>query len=888
MNKFLRKLDGVRDSIYYYDLKEFATSLGKDIGKIPFSIRALIENSLYHGGIEDAEKLLDWQDHIGESVEFLPTRIVCQDFTGVPCVVDIASLREAVQKQGVDVKKVNPVVPVDLVIDHSVQVDDYGRSNSLKINTAKEFERNQERYSFLKWAGKNFSNFRIIPPETGIIHQVNLEYLSKGIDQKQEKGLQLVAGETIFGTDSHTTMINALGVLGWGVGGIEAEAAMLGISSLVQIPEVVGVELTGQLDLGANATDLALTVTQKLREVNVVGKFVEYFGDGYKKLSIEDRATIANMAPEYGATCGFCPIDEATKDYLSLTGRVDSVLELFEAHALENSLFYSETPAPQYSQWIQIDLSTIRPSISGPKRPQDRSDIENFSRQIRASESSEVSQLPKQEEVQSPSKEEVPEISAGDVVLAAITSCTNTSNPYLMIQAGLLAKKSFEKGLTVHSRVKTSLAPGSKVATAYLEQLGLLPYLEKLGFQIVGYGCTTCIGNSGPLESGVTEVLEEKKIEVSSVLSGNRNFEGRIHPLIPSNYLTSPMMVVAFALFGNTVKDIFTEPLGTSEDGEAVYLNDVLPDHSEIKEAMEAVLSPQLFRKNYAHIMEENEDWNKIPVIESSTFEWEESSTYIKNPPYFDEDGKSALTDWKKMVVLAKLGDSVTTDHISPAGAIPLHSPAGIYLSEHGVRAELFNSYGARRGNHHIMMRGTLANVRVQNQLVSCTGGFTKNHLTGAVETIFETSEEYRNRGISSIVLAGKDYGMGSSRDWAAKGVQLLGVKAVIAESFERIHRSNLIMMGVVPLVYQNGETAETLGLTGEETFEIVLPEKLGLRETYKVIATDGSGKEKSFSVTGRIDSTIELEYFNEGGILKRVAKKIILEEKNGENTNAK
>uniref|UniRef100_UPI0035A1D36B aconitate hydratase AcnA n=1 Tax=Streptococcus ferus TaxID=1345 RepID=UPI0035A1D36B len=805
-----------------------------------------------------------------------PSRVILQDFTGVPVVVDLASMRDAIVAQGGNPDLINPEIPVDLVIDHSVQVDFFGTSEALEQNIELEFKRNNERYEFLKWAESSFENYRAVPPATGIIHQVNIEFLSDVIIEKDG----LLYPDSMFGTDSHTTMINGIGVLGWGVGGIEAEAAMLGEASYFPVPEVIGVRLIGQLPKVATATDLALKVTQVLRQENVVGKFVEYFGPGLGTLSLADRATVANMAPEYGATCGYFPIDAETLKYMELTNRSRQHIALTEAYAKQNHLFYNPDKEATYTKVVDIDLSTIKPSISGPKRPQDLIELENAKKEFQDSLVREAgvrgfgldpSEYEKEATV-SYGDEEVT-IKTGHVAIAAITSCTNTSNPYVLIAAGLLAKNAVERGLRVAKTVKTSLAPGSKVVTAYLQNSGLQTYLDQLGFNLVGYGCTTCIGNSGDLPAEVAQAIQEEDLLVSAVLSGNRNFEGRVNPLVKANFLASPPLVVAYALAGNMSIDLLTEPLGFDDKGEAVYLDDLMPTSDQVQTYIDRYVTSDLFKDEYAHVFSESAKWNQIPTEKSQNYHWNPSSTYIQNPPYFDtlanEDQPSALLD---LAVLAKFGDSVTTDHISPAGNIAKNSPAAKYLEDNGVDYQEFNSYGSRRGNHQVMMRGTFANIRIKNDLADGKiGGYTK--YKDQLLPIYEAAMRYKEANQGTLVLAGKDYGMGSSRDWAAKGASLLGVKAVLAESFERIHRSNLVMMGVLPLQYLEGENAETLGLTGYETYSIDLPEEPKVGALVRIMAKSDKGQ-KVFKALLRFDADADIRYYQNGGILPMVVRK--------------
>ncbi|MGM0126216.1 aconitate hydratase 1 [Enterococcus sp. AZ194] len=874
----------------YYELKKVTDSLDVAIDKLPYSIRILLESLIrQEDGLDITEETIQvlarWADQTATGeIPFKPTRVVLQDFTGVPAIVDLASMREAVVRLGGNPDQINPEIPVDLVVDHSVQVDYAGTPQALAANAKLEFERNYERYEFLKWAQNSFDNYRVVPPSTGIIHQVNIEFLSDVIVTKTVGEGKEIFPDSLVGTDSHTTMINGIGVLGWGVGGIEAEAGMLGEPSYFPIPEVIGVELKGALQVGATATDVAIRVTQLLREEKVVGKFVEFFGAGLKELSLADRATIANMAPEYGATCGFFPIDEETLTYMQLTGRDTKQVQLTETYAKANHLFYDETKVPSYTKILTVDLTTISTNLSGPKRPQDLIPVGEMAAQFVASVTAPegnqgfglpVEELDKQTTVVIENSERV--LGTGDLAIAAITSCTNTSNPYVMLAAGLLAKKAVECGLRVSPTVKTSLAPGSKVVTGYLEDAGLMPYLEALGFAVVGYGCTTCIGNSGPLSPEITEKIQESNLLVASVLSGNRNFEGRIHPLVKANYLASPPIVVAYALAGTVTKDLLNEPVGTNQKGQPVYLSDIWPEHAEIQNYVETYVTPSLFKKYYAEVFEANEDWNKIPTTSEALYNWDQESTYIANPPYFEEMSAKPIEiqTLHELTALAKFGDSVTTDHISPAGAIAMRSAAGSYLIDQGVVPKDFNSFGSRRGNHEVMMRGTFGNIRIKNQLaIGTEGSYTTHFPTGEVITIYEAAQRYKKEARGLIVLAGKDYGMGSSRDWAAKGTSLLGVKAVIAESFERIHRSNLVMMGVLPLQYRDGETAETLGLTGTEAFTIHLTPDVGIGELVKVSARKVTGECLEFMAKVRFDAQADIRYYQHQGILPMVIRK--------------
>ena len=882
MAEYLSDLNYKGNVYRYIDLKKASALLGGDIKKLPYSIRILFESVLRKEDGIDVTKdniysLMHYQakSPSGE-VPFKPSRVILQDFTGVPVVVDLASMRDAIVGQGGQADQINPEIPVDLVIDHSVQVDFYGCDTALEANMNQEFVRNNERYEFLKWAEKSFDNYRAVPPATGIIHQVNIEFLSDVIIEKDDQ----LYPDSMFGTDSHTTMINGIGVLGWGVGGIEAEAAMLGEASYFPVPEVIGVRLLGKLPKIATATDLALKVTQILRQENVVGKFVEFFGPGLSNLSLADRATVANMAPEYGATCGYFPIDEETLNYMRLTNRSEDHIELTRLYAQKNFLFYDEKVEPNYTKVVEIDLSSIVPSISGPKRPQDLIELTAAKEEFQASLVREAgvrgfgldeSELEKSAVVQFSDHEEI--IKTGHVAIAAITSCTNTSNPYVLMAAGLLAKKAVEKGLRVSKTVKTSLAPGSKVVTGYLKKSGLQSYLDQLGFNVVGYGCTTCIGNSGNLRPEVAQAITDTDLLASAVLSGNRNFEGRINPLVKANFLASPPLVVAYALAGNTNIDLTSEPLGYDQEGQPVYLMDLMPEHDLVADYVQKYVTRQLFEKEYAHVFDDNEKWNQIPTTSSQNYQWNQASTYIQNPPYFDGLADDlAIQPLKNLAVLAIFGDTVTTGHISPAGNIARNSPAASYLMEHGVDYQEFNSYGSRRGNHEVMMRGTFANIRIKNELADGKiGGYTD--YKGELLSIYEAAMRYKEEQIDTIVLAGKDYGMGSSRDWAAKGANLLGVKVVLAESFERIHRSNLVMMGILPLQYLEGEDADSLGLTGKEIFDINLPQDPQVGQLVDVVARKGA-EEIAFQARLRFDAEADIRYYENGGILPMVVRK--------------
>jgi aconitate hydratase len=850
------------------------------MSRLPFSTRILLENLLR---FEDGQKVSAADiEYVArgaagpdpKEISFMPARVLLQDFTGVPCVVDLAAMRDALAAMGADPSRANPLLPADLVIDHSVQVDQFGNAGAFDFNAMLEFQRNRERYILLRWGQTAFRNFRVVPPDTGIVHQVNLEYLASVVFRGESNGRASAYPDSLVGTDSHTTMVNGLGVLGWGVGGIEAEACMLGQPISMLLPPVVGFKLHGALPEGCTATDLVLTVTQLLRKKGVVGKFVEFFGEGLKVLSLADRATIANMAPEYGATMGFFPVDEETLNYLRFTNRDPHQVALVEAYTKEQGLFHSNaSPEAVYQEIVELDLSTVTTSMAGPKRPQDRVELpqvkKNFNDAFGAA-------AQKSAEVAVNSHKE--KISGGAVVIAAITSCTNTSNPSVMIAAGLLAKKAVERGLKSKPWVKTSLAPGSKVVKDYLQEAGLMPYLEALNFHLVGYGCTTCIGNSGPLPEPIAEGVQKENLVVAAVLSGNRNFEGRINALVKANYLASPPLVVAYALAGTVDVDLQNEPIGTGSDGKPVYLREIWPSTAEVQAAVRGAVHPQMFKQEYERAFDGDANWKGMQVPTGGIYIWDEDSTYIKRPPYFDHmvDPKTAIQDLHGMRVLALLGDSVTTDHISPAGSIQKDGPAGRYLISQGVQPKDFNSYGARRGNHEVMVRGTLANVRLRNQLAPGTeGGWTVHLPDGEQMSIYDASMKYQQEGVPLAILAGKEYGTGSSRDWAAKGVMLLGVKAVIAESFERIHRTNLVGMGVLPLQFLPGENVASLGLTGKEVLHIEgVREGLGGSGRAKV-RVSADGREKSFQVQLRVDTPQEVEYYRNGGILPYVLRQL-------------
>jgi aconitate hydratase len=865
------------------------------VARLPFSLKILLENLLRREDnafvkADDIRALAEWNAtaNVEKEISFMPARVLLQDFTGVPCVVDLAAMRDAVVTLGGNPDRVNPLRTVELVIDHSVQVDYFGRADAFALNAELEFSRNRERYAFLRWGQRAFNNFQVVPPDTGIVHQVNIERLARVVFSETVDGRTLAYPDTLVGTDSHTTMVNGLGVVGWGVGGIEAEAAMLGQPSSMLIPQVLGVRLTGGLPRGTTATDLVLTVTEVLRKVGVVGKFVEFFGEGLSALTIADRATLGNMCPEYGATVAIFPIDDMTLEYLKLTGRDAARVQLVEAYARAQGLFRTAgSPDAVYSQTIDIALDSIEPSLAGPKRPQDRvalnkakvafaAALPGMQMPAKGGGGTAVATAPSAVAV----ADAVGALDHGAVVIAAITSCTNTSNPSVMIAAGLLAKKAVEKGLVSKPWVKTSLAPGSKVVTEYLNAAGLSPYLDRLGFNLVGYGCTTCIGNSGPLPEEVSAVIREKNLVVSSVLSGNRNFEGRIQQEVRANYLASPPLVVAYALAGTITKDLTTESIGDGKDGLPVYLKDIWPTEQEIQQAMLSSVTAEMFGRSYAGVFTGDERWQGLAVPDGSRFAWEADSTYIRKPTFLDgmTMEPAAPQDITSARVLALLGDSVTTDHISPAGSIKADSPAGKYLVEKGVKPSDFNSYGARRGNHEVMMRGTFANVRLRNQMAPGTeGGWTRYQPGDQQMTIYDASVQYQAAGVPLLVIAGKEYGSGSSRDWAAKGTQLLGVKAVIAESFERIHRSNLVNMGVLPLEFKAGKTAASLKLTGAESYDLVgVANDLKPRGDLKVVATAADGTRCEFTATVRIDTPEELVSFRHGGILPYVVRQLV------------
>jgi aconitate hydratase len=875
------KLNVGAQSFDIHRLELLEKKISCQLAKLPFSLRILLENLLRceDGRFvrpDDIRALANWTPGAAEKeIAFMPARVLLQDFTGVPAVVDLATMREAIKRMGGNPRLINPLFPAELVIDHSVQVDSFGSANAFGLNAELEFQRNIERYAFLRWGQTAFQNFKVVPPDTGICHQVNLEYLARVVCAMPSGSRVEAYPDSVVGTDSHTTMVNALGVFGWGVGGIEAEAAMLGQPSSMLIPDVVGFRLHGKLSEGATATDLVLTVTEMLRKKGVVSKFVEFCGTGLSSLSVPDRATIANMAPEYGATMGFFPVDEETLAYLQFTARGAEQIALVEAYCKEQMLFRTDDMAdPIFSDKLELDLSTVEPTVAGPKRPQDRVSLRN----AKSSFTKVVEGTP-DKHVAVRNNGDSFDLSSGAVVIAAITSCTNTSNPSLMLGAGLLAKKAVERGLHVKPWVKTSLAPGSKVVTDYLDASGLTPYLEKLNFHLVGYGCTTCIGNSGPLPEAIGAAIKDNNLVAVAVLSGNRNFEGRIHPLVRANYLASPPLVVAYALAGRMDMDLTTESLGSDSAGNPVYLRDIWPTPQEIESTVRDSVTSEMYSKEYANVFEGDAHWQSMPVPEGDLYKWDPKSTYIKQPPFFENTPKTppALADIHSARVLAILGDSVTTDHISPAGSIPVDSPAGKYLIANGVKPHEFNSYGARRGNHEVMMRGTFANIRLRNQLAPGTEGCWTHFLPGNEKmTIYDAAVKYREDGVALVVLAGKEYGSGSSRDWAAKGTRLLGVRAVIAESYERIHRSNLVGMGVLPLEFKAGENRETLGLTGQEVFEIEGVASLSPKKAISVRAQSGDGSTKTFSVIARVDTPEEVSYYHHGGILQYVLRQML------------
>ncbi|MFC8734000.1 aconitate hydratase AcnA [Luteimicrobium sp. NPDC057192] len=894
------------------DYEIFRLSAVEGLARLPYSLKVLAENLLR---TEDGANIT--ADHVralagwdpdaqpDTEIQFTPARVIMQDFTGVPCVVDLATMREAVAELGGDAQRINPLAPAELVIDHSVQIDVFGTAGAFERNVDIEYDRNRERYQFLRWGQTAFDDFKVVPPGTGIVHQVNIEYLARTVMTREVDGVLRAYPDTCVGTDSHTTMVNGLGVLGWGVGGIEAEAAMLGQPVSMLIPRVVGFKLTGSIPAGVTATDVVLTITQQLRAHGVVGKFVEFYGEGVSQVPLANRATIGNMSPEFGSTAAIFPIDDITLDYLRLTGRSDEQVALVEAYTKEQGLWHDPSREPVFSEYLELDLATVVPSIAGPKRPQDRIELsrakEQFQRDLPVYAPEVGNGVDEAEEESFPASDSpaiassvtrlVPvtdtrgnsfELFHGAVAIASITSCTNTSNPSVMMAAGLLAKNAVEKGLTSKPWVKTSTAPGSQVVTGYYEKAGLWPYLDKLGFNLVGYGCTTCIGNSGPLDENVSAAVNEHDLAVVSVLSGNRNFEGRINPDVKMNYLASPPLVIAYALAGTMDFDFESDPLGRDADGKPIFLADIWPTADEVQAAIDSSIDRDMFTADYANVFAGDERWQGLPTPEGSVFEWEDSSTYVRKPPYFEGMGlePEPVSDIAGARVLAKLGDSVTTDHISPAGAIKPDSPAGRYLTEHGIERKDFNSYGSRRGNHEVMIRGTFANIRLKNQLLDgVEGGFTYNFVKGAQDTIYDAAQDYAAQGTPLVILGGKEYGSGSSRDWAAKGTALLGVKAVITESFERIHRSNLIGMGVLPLQFPEGEDAGSLGLDGTETFDIAGITALNegsTPRTVHVTATKGDGTTVEFDAVVRIDTPGEADYYRNGGILQYVLRSLV------------
>ena len=886
--KAKKTLKSAQGSVIYYDLQQMEKLGIAKLTPLPFSIRVLLENALrnYDGNIVTEDDVLmaaHWDPKKLPDVEFpfMPSRVLLQDFTGVPAVVDLASMRAAMERMGGDPARINPQVPADLVIDHSVQVDYFGPAQAFRLNVEKEFERNKERYALLRWAQRAFKNFRVVPPGTGIVHQVNLEYLARVIDVRKGNDGTVAFPDTLVGTDSHTTMVNGLSVVGFGVGGIEAEAVLLNQPYYMLLPEVVGFKFVGQLKEGATATDLVLRVTEMLRKKGVVGKFVEYYGTGLSNLPLPDRATIANMAPEYGATVGFFPLDNETLVYLKGTGRPAASVDLVEKYAKAQGIFRTDdTPDPQYSDTLELNLADVEPSLAGPRRPQDRVTLKEMKKSF-------ATALTKVYGKTSSSKVDVKfnghseAIDHGAVVIAAITSCTNTSNPSVMIGAGLLAKKAVEKGLKAKPWVKTSLAPGSRVVMDYLDNADLTRYLNQLGFNVVGFGCTTCIGNSGPLPEPVAAAVSKGDVVAAAVLSGNRNFEGRIHPLVKANYLASPVLVVAYALAGTMELDLSSEPLGSDRSGKPVYLKDIWPSQKEIRDATAKAVKPEIFEKRYSEVFEGDSQWRSLPIPEGDLFEWDSVSTYVRKLTLFEDmpTEPQSLVDIKGARVLAVLGDSITTDHISPAGDIDKGSPAGRYLIEHGVQPLDFNTYGSRRGNHEVMIRGTFANIRLRNTLVPGTEGWWTAHIpSGQKMTIFEASERYAKEGTPLVVLGGKEYGSGSSRDWAAKGTMLLGIRAVIAESFERIHRSNLVGMGVLPIQFKPGQNRESLGLTGQETFDIEGITDLKPHKELSVRAKRKDGPEINFQAIARIDTPIDVEYYRHKGVLQFVLRRILKE----------
>jgi aconitate hydratase len=894
----------------FFDFNQYAADTGASVEKLPYSIKILVENLLrkMDGRVvkqTDLNNIVNWQKHYDAPVEipYHPARVLMQDFTGVPAVVDLAAMRDAVKALGHDPSRVNPLVPTELVVDHSIQVDCFGTSDAREKNVAQEYHRNGERYELLKWAQKSFTNFKVVPPNSGICHQVNLENLGRVIISEEASEAPMAYPDTVVGTDSHTPMINGIGVMGWGVGGIEAEAVMLGQPYYMSIPEVIGVKLTGTLNPGVTATDLVLTITEMLRKVNVVEKFVEYFGSGMKSLSVTDRATIANMTPEYGATLGFFPVDEKTLDYLELTGR-SGCARLVEAYAKATGMFYTGTTDPEFTQVVELDLTTVQPSLAGPARPQDRISLPDLKKTLadilgceydRDAEIKRVSDFHDesgnqpvranhcrpvaQRQIDLQLNGQPVQIGDGNIVIAAITSCTNTSNPHVLMGAGLIAKNAVARGLRVPPFVKTSLAPGSKVVMDYLQAAGLVPYFEALGFHLAAFGCTTCIGNSGPLHPDIETVISQNDLNVAAVLSGNRNFEARIHQSIKSNFLASPMLVVIFALAGRVDIDLTIEPVGIDPNGQPVYLDDLWPSHARIDELVKSHVKKEFYEQQYARIFDGDRFWEALDISESTTFAWNETSTYIKNPPYFEGFSltPAPLADITDARAFLLLGDTVTTDHISPAGAIPEEYPAGQYLIANGVSEDQFNSYGSRRGNHEVMMRGTFGNIRIKNQLVDPKqGSYTLKFPEKKEMFNYDAAMAYGAEGTPLVVLGGKEYGTGSSRDWAAKGTNLLGIKAVIAESYERIHRNNLVGMGVLPLIFSEGENAQSLGLDGSETFTISGIDGMTPRKQLSVTAVKADGSEIPFKVTSRLDTEVDVEYFENGGILPCVIRKMM------------
>ncbi|HBK4766625.1 TPA: aconitate hydratase AcnA [Serratia liquefaciens] len=879
------KLVALNTEYGYFSLPLAAKQLG-NIDRLPKSMKVLLENLLRHVDgdtvqVDDLKAIVGWLQtgHADREIAYRPARVLMQDFTGVPAVVDLAAMREAVQRLGGNVDQVNPLSPVDLVIDHSVTVDEFGDDDAFEENVRIEMERNHERYTFLRWGQKAFNRFRVVPPGTGICHQVNLEYLGQTVWHTDESGQRIAYPDTLVGTDSHTTMINGLGILGWGVGGIEAEAAMLGQPVSMLIPDVVGFKLTGKLSEGITATDLVLTVTQMLRKHGVVGKFVEFYGDGLADLPLADRATIANMSPEFGATCGFFPVDEVTLGYMKLSGRSDEQIALVEAYAKAQGMWRNPGDEPVFTSTLALDMSTVVASLAGPKRPQDRVALPDVPKAFNAATELEIGNQHRKSEFKTFTlNQQQHELHNGAVVIAAITSCTNTSNPSVMMAAGLLAKNAVNKGLRTKPWVKTSLAPGSKVVTDYFDSAKLTAYLEELGFNLVGYGCTTCIGNSGPLPDPIEQAIKEGDLTVGAVLSGNRNFEGRIHPLVKTNWLASPPLVVAYALAGSMKIDLTKEPLGEGHDGQPVYLKDIWPSSKDIAQAVEEVRT-EMFHKEYGAVFDGDANWQSIQVTGSATYQWQADSTYIRHPPFFStmKVKPDPVRDIKDARILAILADSVTTDHISPAGNIKRDSPAGRYLSDHGVAAQDFNSYGSRRGNHEVMMRGTFANIRIRNEMVpGVEGGYTRHIPSQNQLSIYDAAMQYQQEGVPLAVIAGKEYGSGSSRDWAAKGPRLLGVRVVIAESFERIHRSNLIGMGILPLEFPAGVTRKTLGLSGDEQISVSGLQTLQPGQTVPVHITYADGRKEVVNTRCRIDTGNELTYYENDGILHYVIRKML------------